>query len=140
MVLTFSITMFNIQTFTMSFKIWEGLEWWRASFGIVVRSSQWTWRHVNLSLWALSSNGLSKEIKNNKTRGLRSWPPEKQKVTRPEVSKLRPAHRNSKVNMKAQPSRVKISKPMSQKNFRKIFHPKMEISLYLSNFSKEVTN
>ena len=35
----------------------------------------------------------------NKTRGLRSWPPENQKVTRSEVSKLRPAHRNSKVNM-----------------------------------------
>ena len=138
MVLTFSITMFNIQTFTMSFKIWEGLKWSRASLGIVVRSSRWPWRHVNSSLWALYS--LSGEMKNNKIRGLRSWPPEKQKVTRPEVSKLRPAHRNSKVNMKAQPSRVKISKPMSQKNFRKIFHPKMEISLYLSNFSKEVTN
>ena len=29
---------------------------------------------------------------------------------------------------------------MSQKNFRKISHPKMEISPYLSNFRKEVTN
>ena len=29
---------------------------------------------------------------------------------------------------------------MSQKNFRKISHPKMEISPYLSYFSREVTN
>ena len=110
MVLTFSITMFNIQTFTMSFKIWEGLKWSRASLGIVVRSSQWTWRHVNLSLWALSSNSLSKEIKNNKTRGLRSWPSENQKVTRPEESKLIPEHKNSKVNIQAQLKRVKVKK------------------------------
>ena len=30
--------------------------------------------------------------------GLRSGPPDNQKVTRSDVSKLRPAHRNSKVN------------------------------------------
>ena len=29
---------------------------------------------------------------------------------------------------------------MSEKNFRKISNPKMDISLYLSNLSKEVSN
>ena len=46
------------------------------------------------SLWQ-----TNQKINNNKTRGLKSWSPENQKVTRPEVSKLIPEHRNSKVNM-----------------------------------------
>ena len=37
-----------------------------------------------------------------------------QKVTQSKVSKLRPAHRNSEVNMYAQPSIVKTGEPMSK--------------------------
>ena len=47
--------------------------------------------------------------------------PGNQKVTQSKVSKLRPAHRNSEVNMQAQPSRVKNSEPMSQECLKK-FH------------------
>ena len=46
------------------------------------------------SLWQ-----TNQEINNNKTRGLKSWSPENQKVTRPEVSKLIQDHRYSKVNI-----------------------------------------
>ena len=52
--------------------------------------------------------------------GLRSWPPEKQKV-------------NKKLSEKCQ-----ICRGKSKQNIRKRSHPKLEISPYLSNFSKEV--
>ena len=45
-----------------------------------------------------------------KARGVRSVPLENQKVTRTEVSMLIPEHKNSKVNMQAQLSRVKVKK------------------------------
>ena len=80
----------------------------------------------------------------NKTRRSQKLTPRQPKGNKIRGFKVRTTtHRNSKVKMQAQPSRVKTSEPMSQgmyqKKFRKIYHPKMDISPYLSNFSKKVS-
>ena len=59
-------------------------------------------------------------LRQTRPEGLRSWPTEKQKV-------------NEKF-----PEKCQICQGKSPKKFRKISHPELEISPYLSNFSKEV--
>ena len=73
-------------------------------------------------------NKTPRQPKGNKIRGFK---------VKTSTQKLKSQYVNSAKKSKNQSTNVP---GMSQKNFRKISHPKMDIFLYLSNFSKELTN